>query len=176
MLGAACALAEDWPQFLGPTRNGVYTGNDLAAKWPAGGPAVVWKKEVGQGFSAPVVAEGRLILFHRRGDKEVVEALDAATGRPIWSFDYPTLPRRFRLRRRTPRRARNCRRTRLHVRRGRRAALPRFRHRKKDLERRHAIPVQSFKGILRRRLLASGGGRPRAHEHRRRGRGWPGCV
>jgi outer membrane protein assembly factor BamB len=87
---AACALAEDWPQFLGPARNGVYSGNDLAASWPAAGPAVIWKKEVGQGFSSPVVAEGRLILFHRIGGKEVVEALDAATGRAIWSFDYPT--------------------------------------------------------------------------------------
>ncbi len=90
MLGAACAFAADWPQFLGPTRNGVYSGNDLAAKWPAVGPPVLWKKEVGQGFSAPVVAEGRLILFHRIGDKEVVEALDAGTGRAIWSFDYAT--------------------------------------------------------------------------------------
>lgn len=90
ILAAACAFAADWPQFLGPTRNGVYSGNDLAVKWPTTGPPVLWKKEVGQGFSAPVVAEGRLILFHRRGDKEVVEALDAATGRAIWSFDYAT--------------------------------------------------------------------------------------
>ena len=87
---AACALAEDWPQFLGPARNGVYSGKDLAAKWGPAGVAIEWKKEVGQGFSSPVVAQGRLILFHRIGDKEVVEALDAATGRPIWSFDYPT--------------------------------------------------------------------------------------
>jgi outer membrane protein assembly factor BamB len=87
---AVSAIAEDWPQFLGPARNGVYSGNDLAASWPSPGPAVIWKKEVGQGFSSPVVAEGRLILFHRIGDKEVVEALDAATGRAIWSFDYPT--------------------------------------------------------------------------------------
>jgi outer membrane protein assembly factor BamB len=89
-LFAGFLLAEDWPQFLGPGRNGVYSGNDLATKWPAGGPAVVWKKDVGQGFSSPVVAEGRLVLFHRVGDKEVVEALDAATGRAIWSFDYAT--------------------------------------------------------------------------------------
>src|SRR5215510_1365871 len=87
---ARVALAEDWPQFLGPARNGTYSGNDLAAKWAASGPAVVWKKDVGQGFSSPVVAQGRLILFHRAGDKEVVEALDAANGKPIWSFDYPT--------------------------------------------------------------------------------------
>ena len=90
ILLAACALAEDWPQFLGPARNGVYTGNDLAAKWPAGGPPVVWKKDAGPGFASPVVAEGRLILFHRVGDKEVVEALDAASGAAIWSFEYPT--------------------------------------------------------------------------------------
>src|SRR5262245_43688572 len=90
MLMATGAFAGDWPQFLGPTRNGVYSGNDLAAKWPAGGPAVVWKKDVGQGFSAPVATQGRMILFHRIGDKEIVEALDAATGKPIWSFDYPT--------------------------------------------------------------------------------------
>lgn len=37
-----------------------------------------------------MVAEGRLILFHRVGEKEKVEALDAATGRNIWSFEYPT--------------------------------------------------------------------------------------
>src|SRR5882724_7807813 len=90
VLLAACAAAEDWPQFLGPTRNGVYSGNDLAAKWPPARPAVVWKKDVGAGVGSPVVADGRVILFHRIGDKEVVEALDAATGRPIWTFDYPT--------------------------------------------------------------------------------------
>lgn len=82
--------AQDWPQFLGPGRNGVYPGSDLAGKWPAGGPAVVWKKDAGAGFAGPVVAQGRLILFHRLGNKEVVEALDAANGRAVWSFDYPT--------------------------------------------------------------------------------------
>jgi len=84
------ASAQDWPQFLGPTRSGVYPGNDLAAKWPPGGPPVLWKKDIGQGFATPSVSQGRLILFHRVADKEVVEALDAATGRPVWSFDYPT--------------------------------------------------------------------------------------
>ena len=87
---AACALAEDWPQFLGPTRNGIYSGADLSAKWPPAGPALIWKKDVGQGFSPPVVAQGRLILFHRIGDKEVIEALDPTAGKPIWKFDYHT--------------------------------------------------------------------------------------
>ena len=87
---AAIALAQDWPQFLGPTRNGVYPASDLAASWPKSGPPVVWKKDVGAGFSAPVVAGGRLILFHRLGNREAVECLDAATGKRIWSFDYAT--------------------------------------------------------------------------------------
>jgi outer membrane protein assembly factor BamB len=74
----------DWPQFLGPERNGVYSGPPLASVWPAGGPRKVWQKQVGQGFSGPVVAGGRLILFHRTGNEEIVESLDARTGTPQW--------------------------------------------------------------------------------------------
>ena len=51
---------------------------------------MLWQRKVGQGFSGPAVAGGQLILFHRLEDKETVEALDAETGKPIWSFDYPT--------------------------------------------------------------------------------------
>ena len=87
---AAAQDGKDWPQFLGPTRDGVYAGNDLAAEWPAGAPAVVWKREVGQGWSGPVVSGGKLILFHRLADKEVVECLDAFSGKPLWTADYPT--------------------------------------------------------------------------------------
>lgn len=82
--------AGDWPQFLGPTRNGVYVGNDLAAQFPAGGPKILWKKDVGQGFAGPVVSAGKLILFHRIGDKETVECLDARPGNRLWLSDYPT--------------------------------------------------------------------------------------
>ena len=84
------AYGQDWPQFLGPTRNGKYAGNDLTTVLPKAGPPVVWKKTIGQGFSGPVVAEGKLILFHRVGDKETVECLDAATGKEHWRFDYRT--------------------------------------------------------------------------------------
>ncbi len=82
--------AGDWPQFLGPTRDGVYAGSDLAATWPKEGPAVVWHKDIGQGWSGPTVADGKLILFHRLGDKEVVACLEARTGAPKWSKSYPT--------------------------------------------------------------------------------------
>ena len=84
------AAAYDWPQFLGPERNGVYRGPALSEKWPAGGPRVVWRKPVGQGFSGPVVASDRLILFHRVKDEEVVEALDVRSGASQWRYAYPT--------------------------------------------------------------------------------------
>jgi outer membrane protein assembly factor BamB len=84
------SAASDWPQLLGPTRDGAYSAGDLSGEWPAEGPRVLWQKKVGQGFSAPAVAAGQLILFHRLDDKETVEALDAETGKPIWLFDYPT--------------------------------------------------------------------------------------
>lgn len=84
-----CA-ASDWPQLLGPTRDGTYPGADLAAAWPAEGPRALWQKKIGQGFSGPVVVAGKLVLFHRVGDKETVEALDAKSGKAIWAFDYPT--------------------------------------------------------------------------------------
>jgi len=86
----ATSHAGDWPQFLGPARNGVYAGGELAEAWPKDGPPIVWQKQVGQGFSGPVVAARKLILFHRLNDRETVECLEAATGKSIWSFDYPT--------------------------------------------------------------------------------------
>ena len=92
-LAAFCsvtACAGDWPQFLGPTRNGVYPGAGLTNAWPKNGPPVVWQKKVGQGFSGPVVSSGRLILFHRVDDKETVECLNSRTGGLLWTFAYPT--------------------------------------------------------------------------------------
>jgi len=83
-------VVSDWPQFLGPDRDGVYHGPALAESWGPGGPRVVWKKAVGAGFSGPVVAQGHVILFHRVADSEVVEALDARTGTSQWSYKYPT--------------------------------------------------------------------------------------
>ncbi|HBI44198.1 MAG TPA: alcohol dehydrogenase [Planctomycetales bacterium] len=82
--------AADWPQFLGPTRNGVSTETGLKATWPEKGPPVIWEKNVGDGFSGPVVVGDRVILFHRVGDEEVVECLSAADGVTKWKTGYPT--------------------------------------------------------------------------------------
>ena len=90
MLAGASVVAQDWPQYLGPDRDGHYTGAPLDVGWDTNGPPVVWSRPVGAGFAGPVVADGRLLLFHRVGGREVIEALDAATGEPIWEYGYAT--------------------------------------------------------------------------------------
>ena len=89
LLALALPLAaEDWPQFLGPRRDGTCEAKNLAANWPAAGPQMLWKKNVGSGWSAPVVAKGRTVIFHREGGMEIVDCHDAATGKPIWTYKY----------------------------------------------------------------------------------------
>ena len=81
--------AADWPQFLGPQRNGSIVQPNLAKTWPKEGPSTVWQHKVGQGFGGPVVSTGKLIIFHRVEGKELVECLDATTGKELWKGDYP---------------------------------------------------------------------------------------
>lgn len=83
-LAGAIQAASDWPEFLGPHRNGTSTETGLIRSWPKEGPPVLWTRSVGAGFSGPVVSGGRLVLFHRLNDEEVVECLDAATGKKHW--------------------------------------------------------------------------------------------
>jgi outer membrane protein assembly factor BamB len=83
-------LAADWPQFLGPNRNGTYAGPPLLDTWGPSGPKVVWRKQVGQAFAGPAVAQNRVLLFHRVGSEEVLEALDVKTGMSMWRYAYPT--------------------------------------------------------------------------------------
>ncbi|MBL9175965.1 MAG: PQQ-like beta-propeller repeat protein [Verrucomicrobiales bacterium] len=73
----------DWPQFLGPDRNGS-TPEGVGVPWSPEGPPRQWRVEAGMGFAGPVVAEGRAVLFHRIGDDDVLTVVDAATGRRIW--------------------------------------------------------------------------------------------
>lgn len=80
--------ADDWPQFLGPRRDGV--SSETVKPWGPGGPKVVWSRDVGPGYAGPVIAGERLMVFHRIGDEEVVECLRPDTGKPIWKAGYPT--------------------------------------------------------------------------------------
>ncbi len=102
---ATALVAQDWPQILGPGRNGIYTGPPIIASFPRSGPPLLWQRDIGAGFAGPAVSAGRLVLFHRVNNRpstslgatvslsngrETVEAMDAATGKTIWVFDYPT--------------------------------------------------------------------------------------
>jgi outer membrane protein assembly factor BamB len=86
----AAPAKADWPQILGPTRNGIYTGPEIVPSFPRTGPPQLWARNVGAGFAGPAVAGDRVILFHRVNNKETVEAIDALTGKPIWTFEYAT--------------------------------------------------------------------------------------
>ena len=83
-------VAGDWPQILGPNRNGIATGEKIADAWPEKGPKIVWQREVGDGFSGVAVAGGIAILFHRVKDREVIEAMNAKTGKVLWKQSHAT--------------------------------------------------------------------------------------
>src|SRR5947209_2936820 len=79
-----CLHAADWPQFLGPSQDDTSPETGLIDEFPAAGPKVLWEREIGTGYGAPSVRGNMLVLHHRRGDEEIVEAFDAATGAPGW--------------------------------------------------------------------------------------------
>jgi outer membrane protein assembly factor BamB len=81
---------EDWPCFLGPQQTGVSHETGLLDAWPKEGPPVVWKKEVGTGYSAPSVAGNRLVYHHREGNEEIIQCVQADTGEPLWKQVYPS--------------------------------------------------------------------------------------
>jgi outer membrane protein assembly factor BamB len=82
------AAAADWPQWLGPNRNG-YTPEKIAP-WK-GDPKVLWRKSVGEGHSSPIVADGVVYLHTRvkEKDEEAVQAFDAKSGEIKWEKTYP---------------------------------------------------------------------------------------
>ncbi len=84
------ANAGDWPQILGPSRNGVAQGEKIATRFADSGPRVLWRRDAGQGYSGVAVSGDRAVLFHRVGNDEVVEAMNAANGKPLWKTNFPT--------------------------------------------------------------------------------------
>ena len=79
--------AATWPQWGGPHRNFV-TDAAVAASWPSGGPAQLWRRPLGDGFSA-IVSDGQtLYTLYRSGNDDVVVALDATTGKAAWETRY----------------------------------------------------------------------------------------
>jgi outer membrane protein assembly factor BamB len=82
------AIAADWPEFLGPLHNNTSQETGLLDRW--GELALLWQKEIGTGYSAPSVRDGLLVLHHRLGNEEIVQAMDAANGKSLWEHRYPS--------------------------------------------------------------------------------------
>lgn len=81
--------AADWPQYLGPNRDGTSSEKGLLRAWPEGGPEVLWTADVGKGFGGPVIQDGNVYLLDR--DDEVGETLrcfSLADGTEHWRYAY----------------------------------------------------------------------------------------
>jgi outer membrane protein assembly factor BamB len=101
---AAAARADDWPQWLGPERDGVWRETGIIDKFPASGSAIRWRTPVGGGYAGPAVAGGRVYVTDRvqakdaklpkamaRGNiagTERVLCLNEADGSVIWKHEY----------------------------------------------------------------------------------------
>ncbi len=91
-LNVAIAQQSDWAQILGPNRDGIVT-EPFDVGWDEE-PKLLWEKEIGEGFSGPVVSNNHVILFHRPSGRSnsnfVVEKLNADNGKLVWSQNVAT--------------------------------------------------------------------------------------
>lgn len=87
ILAISLATAADWPQWRGPSRDGISRETGLLKEWPAGGPKLAWKvTDIGSGYSTPSVAGHRLYLLANDGlENEFVQALETRDGKRVWS-------------------------------------------------------------------------------------------
>jgi outer membrane protein assembly factor BamB len=102
---ALTAFAEDWPQWLGPKRDGVWRETGILEKFPADGPKVRWRVPIASGYAGPAVAQGRVYVLDRRlkpgvagqgnpfdrgriEGSERVLCLDQQNGKTLWQHEY----------------------------------------------------------------------------------------
>jgi outer membrane protein assembly factor BamB len=99
------AHADDWPQWMGPQRDGVWRETGIVDRFPTNGPPVLWRVPVQRGYCGPAVVNNRLFLLDRVQGKplerkpgertlptipgnERVLCLDASTGEKVWERTY----------------------------------------------------------------------------------------
>jgi outer membrane protein assembly factor BamB len=98
---AALPNGTDWPQWRGPNRDGLSIETGLKTCWPEGGPPVLWRKQIGHGFSSVAVVGPHVYTMAQEGDEdgtgpadssqvcEAVLCLNADNGQEIWRHRYP---------------------------------------------------------------------------------------
>ena len=82
------SAAADWPQWRGPNRDALVTDAALPSTWPKA-LKEEWRVTVGLGHASPVMSNGRLYVFARQGEEEVLLCLDAVSGKEIWRSSQP---------------------------------------------------------------------------------------
>src|SRR5215472_808635 len=83
----AIAAAADWPQWRGPNRDGIVETFSEPKAWPEKLQRK-WKIEIGEGHSSPVVADGKIYVHTRQGDRELLSCLRPDSGQAIWQEGY----------------------------------------------------------------------------------------
>jgi outer membrane protein assembly factor BamB len=87
LVGLPAAGHGQWPQWRGPARDGSVAARPRGEAWPARA-ALVWEREVGEGYSGPVIARSRIWVHTRKGGQEVVSSLSLGNGEELWARSY----------------------------------------------------------------------------------------
>lgn len=78
----------DWPQWLGPSRNGVSKETAWSSDWKGKTPKVLWQGKSGLGYSSFAIAKGNVYTLGHGDDRETIYCFDAATGEVKWRHSY----------------------------------------------------------------------------------------
>ncbi|MEI6232331.1 MAG: PQQ-binding-like beta-propeller repeat protein [Planctomycetota bacterium] len=84
------ASSGDWPQWRGPNRNAISDETAWSSTWPKEGPKVLWSASIGTGYAAVAIKDGHVLTMGNEKGEDIVWCLDAATGKVIWRFAYPS--------------------------------------------------------------------------------------
>jgi len=81
------ASAQEWTQWRGPGRDGSVSSKNTPAAWPEKLERM-WRVEIGEGYSSPVVSGGRAFVHGRRDPEEIVASINLADGKVVWEQKY----------------------------------------------------------------------------------------
>ena len=88
VLCPSLVLANDWPQWQGPNRDGLSAETGLLKSWPEGGPPLIWLfRDCGKGYAGPAVAGGQVYILGSRDGKTFAIAMNTVRGKEIWSTE-----------------------------------------------------------------------------------------
>ncbi len=90
-LAVASLSGADWPQFRGISRDNIATEKGLYRSWPKGGPKVLWKTPVCEGYAGAAIKAGILYLndYDAAKKEHLVRAISMADGKDVWRWSYP---------------------------------------------------------------------------------------